>query len=91
MLTVIWQDTALQDLLSITSYIFERNPVAGIEMEDLFTQSAEKLANAPYMGRIGRVTDTREFVVHPNYLLIYKIEINAIHIIRILHSKRKYP
>lgn len=91
MLTVIWRDTALQDLLSITSYIFEKNPVASIEMEDLFTESAEKLASAPYMGRVGRVAGTREFVVHPNYLLVYKVEINAVHIIRVLHGKRNYP
>lgn len=91
MLTVIWRDTALQDLLLITSYIFERNPVASLEMEDLFTQSAEKLVDSPYIGRVGRVGGTREFVVHPNYILVYKIEIDSLHIIRVLHGKRNYP
>ena len=40
MLNVIWRGTALEDLLEITDYIGERNPVAGIEMEDLLTDSA---------------------------------------------------
>ncbi|MDO4907816.1 type II toxin-antitoxin system RelE/ParE family toxin [Neisseria sp.] len=91
MLNVVWRNTALGDLLEITGYIGERNPVAGIEMEDLLAGSAQKLSEAPYIGRSGKVSGTREFVAHPNYILVYKIEIGAVHIIRVLHTRRQYP
>ena len=91
MLNVIWRGTALEDLLEITDYIGERNPVAGIEMEDLLTDSAQKLSDAPYIGRLGKISGTREFVPHPNYILVNKIEIGEVHIIRVLHARRKYP
>ena len=91
MLNIIWRDTALEDLRSVVSYSFERNPVAAAKMDSLITQSAEKLAESPYMGRIGRVSGTREFVMHPNYILVYKIMIGELHIIRVLHGSRKYP
>ncbi|WP_373746538.1 type II toxin-antitoxin system RelE/ParE family toxin [Neisseria dentiae] len=91
MLNVIWRDTALEDLLQITDYIWERNPVAGVEMEDLLTGSAQQLSGAPYIGRVGKISGTREFVAHPNYILVYKIEIGEVHIIRVLHARREYP
>lgn len=40
MLNIIWRDTALEDLRSVVSYIFERNPVAAAKMDSLITQSA---------------------------------------------------
>lgn len=91
MLNIIWRDTALEDLLEITDYISEQSIFAGAKMEELFIDSAQKLSGAPYIGRIGKVAETREFVVHPNYILVYKIEIGEVHIIRVLHARQMYP
>lgn len=45
----------------------------------------------PYLYRIGRVADTREFVVHPNYIVIYRVLTDHIEIVGVLHSSREYP
>ncbi|WP_258861287.1 type II toxin-antitoxin system RelE/ParE family toxin [Neisseria gonorrhoeae] len=54
-------------------------------------ETAEKIGQMPYMGRKGRVAGTREFVAHPNYILVYQVKLDEIRILRVLHGSRKYP
>ncbi|WP_242507573.1 MULTISPECIES: hypothetical protein [Serratia] len=39
---------------------------------------------------MGRVDNTREIVVHPNYLIVYRI-IGHIEVLSVIHAKREYP
>lgn len=39
-----------------------------------------RLAQFPEMGRPGRVTDTRELVIHPNYIIPYRIRADVVEI-----------
>ena len=44
------------------------------------------------MGRQGRIDNTRELVIgNTPYIVIYRIKNDAIEILRILHSARKFP
>ncbi len=43
------------------------------------------------MFRIGRVPETREAVVHPNYILVYRVGADSVEVINILHSRQQYP
>lgn len=45
----------------------------------------------PYLFRLGRVTGTREHVVHPNYIVVYQVGHDAIDMLRVLHSRQQYP
>ncbi len=45
----------------------------------------------PYLFRLGRVPDTREHVVHPNYIVVYQVGDEVIDILRVLHSRQQYP
>lgn len=45
----------------------------------------------PYMYRTGRLSGTREAVVHPNYVLVYRVGTDAVEIVNVLHSRRQYP
>ena len=45
----------------------------------------------PYLFRPGRVSGTRERVVHPNYIVVYQVGDDAIDILRVLHSRQRYP
>nr|WP_310053309.1 type II toxin-antitoxin system RelE/ParE family toxin [Pseudomonas fluorescens] len=49
-----------------------------------------KLSSIPYGYRSGRVPGTREMVIHPNYLLVYRVN-GGIQILRVLHARQKYP
>lgn len=91
MLVVNWKQSAISDLEQIIDYIFERNPVVAIALEDEIVQTAERLVDMPYSGRQGRVSGTRERIFHPNYMIVYQITSASIDILSILHSKREYP
>lgn len=43
------------------------------------------------MYRAGRVDGTREAVVHPNYILVYRVGDAAIDILAVLHTRQDYP
>jgi len=45
----------------------------------------------PYLFRVGRKLGTREYVVHPNYIVVYAVTKDSIKIVRILHAKQEYP
>lgn len=50
-----------------------------------------ELAQHPKVYRAGRVRGTRELVVHPNYVVVYRIAGGEIEILRVLHSARQWP
>lgn len=88
---VIWLETASQDLDQILGYIEDRNLLAALDLQDSIEQAVSQLPFHPYLYRLGRVPGTRELVVHPNYLVIYRVTISAIEIINVLHARQQYP
>lgn len=91
MQTVRWSDEATTDLVEIIDYIEQRNSTAAQGLHDAIVQSAESLPFMPYLFRPGRVSGTREHVVHPNYIVVYQVASDVINILRILHSRQQYP
>ena len=53
--------------------------------------AADTIVEHPWLYRAGRVAGTREMVVHPNYIVIYRIERAAIEIVDVIHARRNYP
>lgn len=45
----------------------------------------------PFAYRPGRTTDTREAVVTPNYILVYRVMDDRVRILRLLHARQRYP
>ena len=88
---VRWSDEAERDLVEILDFIAQQNPAAADRMQALFSQAVKNLRDHPLIYREGRVSGTREIVVHPNYVLIYRIGADAVWIVNILHSARRYP
>lgn len=91
MLPVRWSETALDDVDEMTTFIARDNPAASNRMADLIFEAAEKLAIGPYHYRPGREPGTREAVVHPNYILVYAVQADAIRVLRLLHARQQYP
>lgn len=81
----------MDDRETIFRHISLDNPAAAIAMDDLFVEKAHILLDHPMLGRSGRLAGTREFVVHRNYLLIYRMRPREILILRVLHGARKWP
>lgn len=91
MLPVRWSATALEDVEAMSTFIARDNPSAADRMTDLIFEAAEKLGSGPYLYRAGRESGTREAVVHPNYILVYAVQVDAIRILRLMHARRQYP
>lgn len=91
MLQVRWSDEASLDLVDVIDYIEQRDAFASARLHDEIVQAAEKLSDAPYLYRAGRVSGTREVVVRPNYLIVYRVGINSVDVLRVLHARQKYP
>ena len=91
MQTVRWSDEATTDLVEIIDYIEQRNAAAAQSLLTAIMLSAQSLPLMPYLFRLGRVTGTREHVVHPNYIVVYQVGDDVIDILRVLHSRQQYP
>ncbi len=91
MLPVVWAREALDDASNIADYISDNNPAAADRMTEIIFGSAEVLGQYPYMYRPGRADGTREAIIHPNYILVYRVETDQIRIVNVLHSARQYP
>jgi len=86
-----WTPEAIQDRETIYDYIEASNPIAALMLDELFSENAHHLLDHPNLGHPGRVTDTRELVVHHNYILIYDLTNEQVRILRILHAARQWP
>ena len=91
MLQVVWLETALADLTAIIEYIADRNPIAAAKLNDRLQEDAELLGELPAIFRRGPVPGTRQFVSHPNYILIYRVTTVAVEILNVVHSRQRYP
>lgn len=87
---VDWSDEAQKELWSIIDYIDTRNANAAITLLRDIEQATQTLPLQPYMHRPGRVLGTREIIIHPNYLVIYRV-LEHIEILSILHARQQYP
>lgn len=85
----IWLPRAEANLL----HIVEDNVDAAIALAKLIRVRVEQLSEPPTLFRKGRVRGTREMVVHPNYLVMYRVRERAklVEILRVLHVARQWP
>lgn len=91
MLPIIWRDSARANLTQIIRYIAEEDPQAARHLKDRLESAVLPLAEHPYLYRSGRVLGTREVVVHPNYVLVYRVAADCVEVVSVLHSRQEYP
>lgn len=91
MLPLVWLTEALDDLEAIVDFIEVQNPGAAARTAQAIRHTAERLAEHPYMHRTGRVPGTREALVTPNYLLVYRVAAQAVEILAVKHTRQQYP
>jgi addiction module RelE/StbE family toxin len=83
----------MADRDAIMDYIARDNPAAAIELDEEFEEKAELARQRPTLYRPGRVRGTREIVVRPNYIMVYRIEDEGatVTLLRVLHTARRWP
>jgi toxin ParE1/3/4 len=92
-MNILWSPEAIQDLVSLRSYIAEDNPVAAQRVALRIVKAVEELlADNPHMGRPGRVPGTRELVIpRTPYIVPYRMRQRALEILRVYHGARRWP
>jgi toxin ParE1/3/4 len=82
---VRWTNRALGRLDEIADYIAKDNPERAktfvVELRDKIN-----MLQSHSLGRAGRVFGTKELVLHKNYVAVYRVKANEVHILTILHS-----
>jgi addiction module RelE/StbE family toxin len=90
---LIWRPQAENDLLGIIERIWQDNPDRAATFAQEIQDKAERLPEHPELYRVGRRRGTREMVVHPNYIVIYRIikKSKVVEILRVKHVAKKWP
>lgn len=93
MTQLLWRPMALEDRETILEFIAQDNVTAAIALDDLFEEKAEQARQRPSLYKPGRVEDTREIVVQPNYVMVYSVGLNDtdVTILRVLHAAQQWP
>ena len=91
MLPIIWRASAREDLAAILRYVAARNPRAARDLRQVIEDAVQPLSEHPYLFRSGRMPGTRELVAHPNYVIVYRITVDRVEIVNVLHARQQYP
>lgn len=87
---------AREDLRGIVRYIGKDNPTRARSFGKELRDKTKPLAQHPELGRTGRpgLPDwLRELVVHPNYIVFYRVraETHTVQILRVKHAAQQVP
>lgn len=88
---LVWKRFALNDRDRIMDHIAQDNPQAAIDLDELFEQKADRLIEQPELYRAGRKRGTREMVVHPHYIVIYRVQKETVEVLRVKHTAQQWP
>ena len=89
---VRWREEAANDLEVAAEYIAADNPAAAARIALAVLRRTRELGETPWIGRPGRVRDTRELVIPDTPLVVaYTVVGATVWVLRVLHSARKWP
>jgi toxin ParE1/3/4 len=86
---VEWLPRAVEQLLSIIDYVSEDSPAAAVALGQSIREKTATLARYPSRYRTGRVRGTREMVVMPNYIVVYRVAGERVQILRVRHARQR--
>lgn len=86
-----WLESAVIDLMALREYIAEDKPKVAQNVAKKIIASISHLEKHPYMGRVGRVPNTRELIIaNLPYIAPYQVKNNVIEVLRILHMAMQW-
>ena len=91
-----WRPMAREDLRAIVGYIGKDNPTRAKSFGQELRDKTKPLAQHPELGRKGRPglpEWLRELMVHPNYIVFYRVlaEARSVEILRVKHAAQQTP
>jgi toxin ParE1/3/4 len=82
---------ALSDRDAIMAFIAQDDPRAAIDLDLEFEAKAENARLRPTLYKAGRIKGTREIVVRPNYVMVYRVSGDGVEVLRVLHATQQWP
>lgn len=86
-----WSRRALADLDRICARIAIDQPLVAASFAATIFAKVDRLREFPLWGRPGAYQDTRELVVHRNYLVTYRVRGDEVQIVQVWHVARNQP
>jgi toxin ParE1/3/4 len=91
-MTPVWTPRALRDVVEALTRIAAEDPGAARRLNDRLLGLVETtLVAQPMMGRPRRVHGTRELVVHPSWILVYRPRGARLELLAFRHAARRWP
>lgn len=88
---VRWTRRALADLNRLSDRIAQDKPAVADEFVRAIADKVARLPEFPLLGRKGAFQDTRELVVHKNYLVTYRVRADEVQVLQVWHLARNRP
>lgn len=89
---VIWSAASVRDLKEAVDYIQAESAAGAVTIRRRILETAWRVGQMPYSGRVGRVEGTREAVVPRSaHIVVYEISVHAVEIVGIWHAARQWP
>jgi len=90
---VEWRPAAQRDLDGIVRHIGRDSPNRAARFGQEIRDKVGRLARHAELGRPGRISGVRELVVHPNYIVFYRVkrEVGVVEILRVKHAAQRMP
>ena len=88
---VVWRADARDNLIEIIRFISSENIAAAKRLQRQIQGAIHSASAHPCLYRIGRVDGTREIVVLPNYIVVYRFTTTQIEVVSVLHARQQYP
>lgn len=70
---------------AVGEYIAKDNPKAATSLLKQIKKSIKLLRTHPFMGRRTEFEGVRELVVHPNYIVSYRVSTDTVQILQVWH------
>ena len=88
---IIWSPTAISNMESLRLYISEHNPQGALKVAVSIHDAIDLISQFPSLGRVGRVPNSREYVMtdYP-YIISYSISERVLQIIAVMHTAKSW-
>jgi len=84
---VRWDPQAVDRLEAAGDYIARDSPAAAARVVTRIIDAADNLAAHPLLGKLGRVTGTRELVIpRTSYIVVYRVRGQVVEILAVQHT-----
>ena len=85
-----WSQRALADLQRLADRMAaDDKPLAAQAFVEAIADRVARLEEFPLLGRQGRLDDTRELLVHKNYLVSYRLRADEVQLLQVWHMARE--